>query len=145
MAQTGQAAIWGTGGSTFTGVVINPTVGEVEDTNFTRESDIEELRSGEGDTVGLSYFDLRKKGTITVKPSADSGTRATAYANASAMLPAPGTAITLVDSHATVLSATHSGKYVVDTSSIRRSNRGYATIEMAIRQHDATDVSAPVT
>lgn len=148
---TGQAFVWGVANLTFTGVAISSATGRIQNYDFAREADVEELRDEDGETVGRAFFNHRKTINVTVVPS-NSATVATAVTNMLAMLPAIGSQITAVDADGTdtliekiAASGNTTAIYQVMSARLNRTNRGMATIDLSLEAFEHHDVSNPTT
>lgn len=140
----GKAAKWGVGALTFSGVVISSTTGKIQSMDFTKDSEMAALDDESGETIGESFFNHKHVINISVIPI-DATTIATARTNLDAMLPDAGTTITLSDPTSTVTDGTNSGKYNVISAKEGRTNKGYATIDMQIRQFKANDTTTAIS
>jgi len=140
----GKAAVWGVQGLTFSGVVISATTGKIQSLDFTKDSDVVQLEDEQGEVVGESFFNAKHVINITVIPI-DATAIATAQTNLDAMIPAPGTTITIADTTSTVTDGTNSGKFSVLSTKLGKTNKGYATIDMQIRQYVANDVTTAIS
>lgn len=142
----GLAVVWGAGNLTFTGVAISGTTGKIQNYNFTREGSQEFLADADGEEVGVAFFNNGKTLELNVVPS-DASAIATAKTNLDAMLPAPGTAITVADADGagTAIEASHSGVYLCISSKVGRTNRGPATIDLVMIQRDANNIAASIS
>jgi len=150
MAETlkGLGVVWGCGSYTMTGVVINGTVGKMQSFDFNRSAEMASIRDPVGDTVGEAYYDAKAEISLNVIPS-DASATSTAITNMLAMLPAPGTAVTVVDADGTDTiiekASAHAGAYVCVSSSLNRTNAGPASISMQLKRFDAYDISSTIS
>lgn len=141
----GKAILWGN--ELTSAAIISDTTGIPTDATFTHIVDTDELLNADGNTVGKCYYGYGKRFTITAIPADRSGAPAvaTARTNMDAMLPAPGTTLTLADAHSGVTDATQSGKYQVVRSTLRTVNNGPAVVELEVVQYTAHDITVAVT
>ena len=147
VTQKGVGVVWGVGNLTFTGITIE-TAGKIQSYDFTRDSEVNALKDTEGETVGEQYFDRKRTLNLQVVPS--STTIALAKAALVTLLPEPGTVVTLADTDAVgtpleSVTDNTTGKYVVVSAKVGRSNTGFATVDMALKSFDARDVATTIT
>lgn len=147
--KNGTGLVWGSDNLTFTGVVINSgTTGHVQSYDFRRESDMEELRDGDGNVIGAAFYNDSKTLTVTCIP-ADVATPTIAGAedNMNAMIVQPGTVVTVVDAEngTGAIETSNSGKYVLLDIGINRTNRSMATVSMTIKQWVDNDVAVAIS
>jgi hypothetical protein len=145
MANTikGTGAIWGVGGVTCTGVTVDPTTCRIQKVDFTKDAEIAELPDENGEVVGENYYNQKHMMDISLIPSG--ATIAAAKSNLTSLLPDPGTAIVLVDADTTATDGSNAGTYVVQSAKLGRTNKGFATIDLKIKQFKAHDVSATIS
>lgn len=148
MAETlkGKAAKWGVNGVSCTGVIISSTTGKIQSLDLTRDSEIAQLENESGECEGESFYNAKKVINITVIPidGTAGNSLAVVNTNSDAMIPAPGTTVTVTDTKSTVTDGTHTGKYNLISAKRGQTSKGYETIEMQIRQYDANDVTTVV-
>lgn len=142
----GAAVCWGVGGITATGAVISATATAVQGVDFNRNADKASIKDENGSDVGVCYYNLNNTATITVIPMEEDAApdQATAYANALAVLKTPGTTVTVTDSNS-IVSATQSGKFNVDSARIAYTNEGAAVVTLEISQNVDNDLTIAVT
>ena len=155
--QTGIAAVWGADNFRVvaSGLVLGLGDASPQNWNGDRTSDVANFMNGLGETIGRAFYSAKKTISISVMP-VDSQTQTAAGAVASmvALLPAPATKVTLVDtdvvedpSVATVWETLHSAAWYVNSSSMRLTNTGAAIIDLTLTQYDtaANDLATPTT
>jgi hypothetical protein len=148
----GVGAVWAVGSLQFTGLVVTPittTEAKYQSFDFERNASNAKLTNEVGDTVGEAYYDKTHSVRVTIIPSGASV--AAARTNMVALLPEPGTAVTLVDPEAAASTGTYygtdgrySGAYIVDRARNSRSSTGFATIELEMHQNTENDCSATI-
>ena len=145
----GLGVVWGVGtvGATASAAIIDSDKAKVQSAQFGKSAGESLLKDEKGETVGAAIFNKRHEFTITcipVDPDTATGI-ADAKVNLQALLPAIGTKVTITDSESTIVDGTHSGEYIVTAVSNGRTNNGFATITMSLRQYVATNISATIT
>ena len=126
----GKIAIWGAGGVTVSGIIADAN-GQLQSVDFTRTADSANLDNSVGETVGQAYYNDHFDVTLSVIPA---GTDAiAAKANLDALLPAPGTAVSIVDADSVITDS--SAKFTVQSARVNRTNKGFATVDLTLRRY----------
>jgi hypothetical protein len=81
--------------------------------------------------------------SLTCIPSG--ATLAAAKTNLDALIPSPGTAITIIDGDSTLVDATFSGAYVIQSAKLNRTNKSMASVTVEVAQWDSADLSVTQT
>lgn len=142
----GLAVVWGCGNLTMTGVAISSTTGKMQNYDFTRTSETAKLADPNGEHAGRAFFDASRALNITVIPS-DSAAIATATTNMLAMLPAPGTEVTVADSDgaSTIIENSNGGVYMCETATLNATNDGPRSISMNLVQYESFNAAASIS
>jgi hypothetical protein len=143
----GCAVVWGTGGITATGVIINETTSKNQSANLSLESEKQEITNNDGETVGKIYYNYKQTFEISIIPvDADaSPTISGAKTNLQNLLPDPGTLITIVDNDlGTGGRLYNGGKFLVERARLSRTNKGMATIDLTCETYRDKDIAANV-
>jgi len=140
----GKAVLWGN--ELTSAAIISDTTGIPTDATFSWITDTDELLNASGSLVGKCHYGFGKRFTLTVIPADRTGTPAvaTARTNMDALLPAPGTTLTLADAHSGVTDATNTGKFQVVRSTLKTVNNGPAVVELEVVQYTAHDITTTV-
>lgn len=136
----GLAVVWGCGNLTMTGVAISSTTGQFQNYDFSRSSDTAKLSDSNGEHAGRAFFDASRTINVTVIPS-DASTIAQAKTNLNAMLPAPGTEVTVADADGAVIDELYPGSgtsiYLCETATLNATNDGPRSITLNLVQHES--------
>ena len=141
VAQKGVGVVWGVSGVTFTGFHATEPLYKLKSQSGERTSATKEILDANGQLVGRVFFDGRKKISINVTPSGAS--LAAAFANMEKLLPAPGTAITLVDGDTS--GAVFEATYSVMNAKVNRASTEEATIDMDLEMSTENDVTTAIS
>jgi len=126
LSQKGFGVVWGVNGITMSGYS-GTAYYNAQSASGERSSARKEILDGNGELVGQVFYDERKKFTISVVPTFNSATGGLAgtIASMDALLPTPGTAITIAAE-----GSIFDGTYSLLSAKINRSNTSEATIDM---------------
>jgi hypothetical protein len=141
MAETvkGTGIVWGVGGITLTaGIVTANSAAKVQSFNFDRTSDKAEIKDGDGEVCGQTFYNAKRTLSLTVVPSG--ATISAAGLSADAWTPAPGTKITLADADGAILDA----DYNLVSAKLRGSNTEARMADIELERYDANDVTATI-
>lgn len=142
----GAAVITGAGGITITSVIITSggsgaiTGADVQSMSHTRDADFKWQKNTSGDDVSAFITDAKKSMTITVLPYSFE-TLAGAATATDALMAASGAVVTISDSEGTVIDGTFSGKYLLLSAKLNRTNDGFGLVDLEICQWDDNDLT----
>ncbi len=144
----GRGFVWSTGGLTFTvGIVSATNAAFFESFSFKRTASNYKLKDDNAATIGEAFFDPMAQFSCDVVPVSLSGTNTIANAQTSvdAYVPAPGTALTLVDASGTSLDGAQSGKFVVDDAEITGAKESPRMVKLTMHMSYDNDLSATIS
>lgn len=121
----GKAVFWGAGNTTYSGFASGATF-ETQSFNFTKTADEKLIRDYDGDVVAAVHYNPMREISFEVIPSASS--IAAVKTSADALMPDIGAAIELTDADSTEDDEKHSGRYIVRSAALTRSNEAEARI-----------------
>ena len=147
----GKYVVWGVAGITATGFASTEPIGadhgDIQSVSVSNQSDVTEIKNGSGDVAALVFSNHNRECSIEVVPS--STTLDLVQADIEALIPAPGTIITLVETDAnltsldgdtdTVKDTADAGKWSYISGELSRSNDSEARVTMTLRQYAGCD------
>lgn len=154
----GKYVVWGVAGITATGFAstepISATHGDIQSVSVSNQSDVAEIKNAAGDVSTLVFSNHNRECSIEVAPS--STTLDLVQADIEALLPAPGTIITLVEADANLTTldgdtdtnstgGSDDGKWSYIQGELSRSNDSEARITMTLRQYAGCDLDVKDT
>ena len=154
----GKYVVWGVNGITATGFdgSAEPWAtakGEVQSVSVSNNSDVAEVKNGNGEVSLLVFSNQNRETSIEVVPS--STTLNTVQGDIEKLLPPSGTLITLVESdeHLTTLDGdtdtvketAGAGVWSYMSGELSRSNDAEARISMVLKQYAGCDLDATLT
>jgi len=154
----GKYVVWGVAGITATGFAtaepLSATHGDIQSVSVSNQSDVAEIKNGSGDVSTVVFSNHNRECSIEVVPS--STTLDLVQADIEALLPAPGTVISLVEADTTLTTldgdtATNNtagaadGKWSYISGELSRSNDAEARISMTLRQYAGCDLDVEDT
>lgn len=134
VTQIGLIAVWGVAGIVVTAGVTAITgsgKGQIQSADATRSASSAQLDNDIGETVGETYYNEQYDLSISVIPCDSS--LANARLNLDALMPAPGTALSIADADSTLIDS--SAKYTVQSARVNRSSKGNATIDLTLKRY----------
>lgn len=146
MAETvkGVGVFWGIGSSfAAAGTGISTTGSPTllpQSVDFDADSERVDIADYKGETVGAVFFNQKQTLRIEVIPTAAT----IANAKGAAILPEPGTLVTITDTADTEVSGTNSGKYIFIRGSKRRSNKDVVRLTFELEQFLGSDISTTI-
>ena len=154
----GKYVVWGVNGITATGFdgsaePWTAAKGEVQSVSVSNNSDVAEVKNGNGEVSLLVFSNQNRETSIEVVPS--STTLNTVQGDIEKLLPPSGTLITLVESdeHLTTLDGDTdtvketdgAGVWSYMSGELSRSNDAEARISMVLKQYAGCDLDATLT
>jgi hypothetical protein len=137
----GLACFWGVNGMTYTG--FGSIAGQTQSANLSVQSDMKEIRDGDGDVKAMVYYNHNRTLDLEITPTGTSQANARTCSN-DHILPS-GTKLIVIDSEgAEVDSDTgggSAGEYLVQNSSLSRSNDSEARITVSLYRNDINDIA----
>ena len=136
----GLACFWGVNGITYTG--FGAIAGQTQSANLSVQSDMKEIRDADGDIKAMVYYNHNRTLDLEIIPTGDSQANAKVCSN-NHILPS-GTKLTVVSDGDEMDSATGGGsavEYLVQNSSLSRSNDSEARITVSLYRNDVNSVA----
>ena len=127
-SQSGVGVVWGITTTNGT-ITLGTGVGRIVSETVTNEAKNMEHLNGDGDLVGVCFYDYRTQIELEVYPSGS--TLATAK-NAANAVPLPGSTVSITDAILTGPVGSGATLYLCMASSIRESNTDRVTISMTL-------------
>ena len=141
----GLGVVFGVAGLTFTGFHATEPSGKYQSVSLTRDSNETLLMDESDDPAAAVYSGIKKTLSLSVVPTGAS--ISAAQDNLTKFVPSPGTVVTVADSGGTgtVYESTNSGKYLVRSARVGRTNTGLASIDLELFTTEANDITASVS
>jgi hypothetical protein len=143
-SEIGRAVVFGIDGTMlYNGVAAMPTTGnELQKAAYEDQCNVHESKSKKGETIGLVFWNQRKKLTIDFYPCAAAGTGAITTAIASIIMPALGAKVTLASMSGADL---NSAAWIYQGGgTVEQTNEGEVKMKPPLMQY-STDISTPTT
>ena len=141
----GIGVVYGVAGLVFTGWHASDPTGKYQSITLTRDGNETMLNDESDDPAAVVFSGFKKTLSLNVVPAGAS--ISVANDNLTKFVPSPGTVVTCADSggSGTVYESTNSGKYLVRSARVSRSNTGLATIDLELFTTEANDITASVS
>lgn len=135
----GMPGVWGTGNLSTSVIVISTSVASVQSYDFARTAQFVDLPDANGEPIGKAVVNAIKTLNISVIPLDGAGSPysiADAKASLITLMAAPGATLTVADSDGTdtPIEITHSAKYYVLSSTVRRQQGAWAVVDLVCEQ-----------
>ena len=141
----GIGVVFGVAGFTFTGFHATEPTSKIQSIDLTRDANETMLMDESDDSAGVVFSNLKKTLSLNVIPTG--ATIAAAYTNLGKYVPSPGTVVTCADAGdaGTPYESTNTGKYLVRSARVSRTNSGLASIALELFTTEANDITAAVS
>lgn len=140
----GTAVVWSVGSITWTGGIASTTNAAFpQKVDFSKSADSSEIKDSNGDTATKIFHNAKNTLSVTIIPAAASSTHTTtsAYASASAWMPAIGAGVTITGDSQGYLTGQQGGKFYVTSAKESRTVDGAVSIDVELEQYVANDLS----